>query len=45
MRKQLDGRPARLRPSPSERTLNRRGSLELSLKGAMVGDEAESVEG
>jgi hypothetical protein len=36
LRKQLDGGPARLRPSPPGRTLDRRRSLELSLKRAMV---------
>jgi hypothetical protein len=36
MREQLDGGPARLRPSPPEGTLDRRGFLEPSLKRAMV---------
>jgi hypothetical protein len=37
MRKQLDAGPARLRPSPPERTLDRRGFLELSLKRGTAG--------
>jgi hypothetical protein len=36
LRKQLEGGPARLKPSPPGRTLDRRRSLEMSLKRAMV---------
>jgi hypothetical protein len=43
MRKQLDGGPARLQPSPTERTLDRRGFLELSLKRGAAGVPLGSV--
>jgi hypothetical protein len=45
LRKLLAGGPARLKPSPPGRTLDRRRSLELSLRRALIAERRDQLKG